>query len=88
MFGNSNMPNSIVAFADALGTSASTRQSSTATDFLERLERATEQIPPQLDSLSRREQIAVRWFSDSIAMSTKLGNGDDLLGLVKYFGLS
>jgi len=72
------MPLSVVAFADALGTTASASSEASAATFLARLQGATDSVSPRMKRIGSLYQIHVRWFSDSIAMSA---NFDDLVHL-------
>jgi hypothetical protein len=80
------MPHCIVAFADALGTGASTNHDSTAATFLKRLQTATSGISARLGTLSHLHGISVRWFSDSILMSVPFTEGDNLRGIITELG--
>lgn len=66
------MVQSVVAFADALGTEATADSPATARPFLVRLQKSTSRVSERIEKLEELCRINVRWFSDSIAMSTPL----------------
>jgi hypothetical protein len=78
-----SMPLSIVAFADALGTSASSSSGASAITFLSRLQKATELVSQRMERIGSLYQINVRWFSDSIAMSARFDEAAQLIGLLE-----
>lgn len=78
------MPDSIVAFADALGTSSSALDEKTAFTFLNGLQAASRHLAPQLKRLQKHRGIGVRWFSDSILMSARLSqDGNHAIEVIK-----
>lgn len=76
------MPESVVAFADALGTGAASNSTAAAT-FLDQLRKATENVSERLSKIGALYDIHVRWFSDSIAMSVGFSDPGQLAGLLK-----
>jgi hypothetical protein len=76
------MPHSVVAFADALGTSVSSSYEETASTFLTRLQKATASVAQRINKIGPLYDIHVRWFSDSIAMSVSFGDPRQLAGLL------
>jgi len=80
---NADMPQSIVAFADALGTAASAASAGTASSFLLRLQGATNSVSDRMARIGSLYKINVRWFSDSIAMSVRLDKSASLAGLLE-----
>lgn len=77
------MPQSVVAFADALGTRSSSTSRDTASRFLGRLKEATGCVSERILSIGALYNIHVRWFSDSIAMSVTFNGPSDLVGLLE-----
>lgn len=80
---SSSMPQSVVAFADALGTTASSSSDTTAVNFLGRLQRATARVSKRMERIGHLYHIHVRWFSDSIAMSVRFDESAQLVGLLE-----
>lgn len=74
---------SVVGFADALGTEASAATPSGSVDFLFRLRKAAAAVSPRLATLPNTDGVQVRWFSDSIIMSSRLRDGDDLAAILR-----
>jgi hypothetical protein len=77
------MPQSVVAFADALGTTASSNSATIAVDFLARLQRATDRVSKRMKRIGHLYHIHVRWFSDSIAMSVRFDESAQLIDLLE-----
>ena len=80
---NSPLRTSVVAFADALGTGASTTQVHTALEFLSRLMNANSVIAERTQRLATTRDVNVSWFSDSIVMSCELESSDNLLSVLE-----
>ncbi|MEA2558843.1 MAG: hypothetical protein QOH06_347 [Acidobacteriota bacterium] len=78
-----DMPQSVVAFADALGTAFSSNSAATAVTFLARLQAATKRVSQRMARIGPLYQINVRWFSDSIAMSIRFDKTSNLVGLLE-----
>jgi hypothetical protein len=76
------MPQSIVAFADALGTAKSSQSEDNAVSFLGRLREATDCVSQRVNGIGRLCEIQVRWFSDSIAMSSNFDAPSQLKSLL------
>jgi hypothetical protein len=75
---------SVVAFADALGTKNSATLDQLASEFLAGLKSAASDLSPHIKMFNRIHGIQVRWFSDSIVMSCQLGErGTGLLDVVR-----
>jgi len=74
---------SVVAVADALGTTTSSSSESSAEAFLGRLQAATDRVSLRMNRISDLYHINVRWFSDSIAMSVKFDDTRPLVDLLK-----
>jgi hypothetical protein len=77
------MPHSVVAFADALGTTSTSGSEATAGTFLGRLQGATDSVAQRMSRIGSLYHIHVRWFSDSIAMSVEFDNPVHLTGLLE-----
>jgi hypothetical protein len=77
------MPQSVVAFADALGTTASASSATRAATFLGRLQGATDSVSQRMNRIGSLYDIHVRWFSDSIAMSVSFDDRQHLTGLLE-----
>jgi hypothetical protein len=77
------MRQSVVAFADALGTKASTCSELTSKTFLGQLQTATDLVCQRLNGIGRLYDIQVRWFSDSIAMSVNFDDSSQLAELLE-----
>ncbi len=76
------MHESVVAFADALGTKAASRVETTAEAFLLRLHNATSLVSTRLGGIARLYNIRVRWFSDSVVMSVRFDEFSQLTALL------
>jgi hypothetical protein len=77
------MPHSVVAFADALGTKASSNSDTASLTFLVRLREATERVSQRLKRIGPLYKINVRWFSDSIAMSVPFEKSSHFVDLLE-----